>query len=111
MWHFPRHEVPSDLKSKNPDPLGWKKPTLHIAESSCSPISAYFKPQRWTINTEICGTWADGTWAQDMSYAGQTEGSCASRTGYSTCAEYVASEARDFKHAYWRIASLSIYNK
>ncbi|GAA5930448.1 hypothetical protein JCM3775_004395 [Rhodotorula graminis] len=111
MWFFPRHEIPGDILSKNPNPSSWKTPTLHIAEANCSPISDYFSPQQFVINTDLCGTWASGTWNSDNSYAGQSEGSCASRTGYSTCAEYVQNEAKDFKHAYWRIASLSIYNK
>lgn len=98
MWFFPRNEVPGDILSKNPSPSSWKKPTLHIAESSCSPISHYFSPRQWVINTDLCGTWASGTWNSDNSYAGQSEGSCAARTGYATCAEYVENEAKDFKH-------------
>ncbi|BGP44227.1 hypothetical protein JCM10450v2_000038 [Rhodotorula kratochvilovae] len=111
MWYFPRSEIPSDLKRKNPEPSSWKKPTLFVDEANCSPISNYFSAQTWVINTEICGTWADGVWNSDNSYAGQNEGSCASRTGYSTCAEYALAESPDFKHAYWRIGSLSVYNK
>ncbi|GAA6062619.1 hypothetical protein JCM10212_002213 [Sporobolomyces blumeae] len=109
-WMFERDQVPNDLKSKTPDPASWTKPDMYISSSSCDP-STYFSPQNFIVNTELCGTWPDGTWSQDNSYAGQSEGSCAETTGFATCQEYVQSRGWDFKHAYWRIASFSIYNQ
>lgn len=109
-WMFERDSIPKDLTNKAPNPSSWSTPDMYISASSCDP-STYFTPQNFIVNTELCGTWPDGVWAQDNSYAGQSEGSCASTTGFATCAEYVASRGWDFKHAYWRIASFSIYNQ
>ncbi|KAK4702896.1 hypothetical protein P7C70_g3323, partial [Phenoliferia sp. Uapishka_3] len=110
IWAFKRDAVPSDIISKSPDPSSWTTPDLYLAESGCSPISNYFKDLQLIINTDLCGDWAEGVWSDDLSYAGQVlPGSCASQTGYSTCAAYVAAEGQDFKHAYWKINSIATY--
>ncbi|GAA6033693.1 hypothetical protein JCM8097_004385 [Rhodosporidiobolus ruineniae] len=109
-WFFARDQIPSDITSKNPEPSSWGTPVMYIAASSCDP-STYFGPQTFIVNTQLCGTWPSGTvWSSDNSYAGQS-GSCQADTGYSTCEDYVLSVAKDFKHAYWRIASFRIYNQ
>lgn len=47
--------------------------------------------------------------APDLYYAGQS-GSCAARTGYSTCAAYVAAApASAFSEAYWTLRSVQVY--
>ncbi|GAA5839011.1 hypothetical protein JCM5353_001953 [Sporobolomyces roseus] len=107
-WMFDRDSVPKDLSDRSPNPSSWTTPDMYISASSCNP-STYFSPQQFIVNTNLCGTWADGVWNTDNSYAGQ-EGSCASATGFNTCAEYVHNRSFDFRHAYWKIASLSIYN-
>ncbi|GAA5873344.1 hypothetical protein JCM8547_007073 [Rhodosporidiobolus lusitaniae] len=110
-WFFPRDSIPSDIESKNPDPSSWDTPTMYISADACAPLSNYFGPQTWVINTQLCGTWPSGTvWSSDNSYAGQ-EGSCQEDTGYATCEEYVLNEAQDFKHAYWRIGYFRVFNK
>ncbi|GAA5840536.1 hypothetical protein JCM3766R1_000691 [Sporobolomyces carnicolor] len=92
-WMFERDQVPNDLKSQAPNPGSWSTPDMFV------------------VSTDLCGTWAGGSvWSSDNSYAGQSEGSCAATTGFDTCEGYVQSRGWDFKHAYWRIASLSIYN-
>ncbi|GAA5954012.1 hypothetical protein JCM21900_005380 [Sporobolomyces salmonicolor] len=108
-WFFARDSIPSDITEKNPDPSSWATPDMYVAASSCDP-STYFGPQTFAVNTNLCGTWPNGVWSTDNSYAGQSEGSCAATTGFATCEEYVQSRGEDFKHAYWRIASFSIYN-
>ncbi|GAA5923662.1 uncharacterized protein JCM15063_003720 [Sporobolomyces koalae] len=108
-WMFERDSIPKDLLSQAPNPSSWTTPDMYISASSCDP-STYFQPQQFIINTNLCGTWADGVWSTDNSYAGQPQGSCAAMTGFDTCAAYVQSRGWDFKHAYWRIASFSIYN-
>lgn len=82
------------------------------------------------LTLSLAGDWAEGVWSDNLSYAGQVlPGSCASQTGYETCAAYVKAEGQDFKHgephppittlsqslilgsdaAYWKINSLAIY--
>ncbi|GAA5909152.1 uncharacterized protein JCM6883_002624 [Sporobolomyces salmoneus] len=107
-WMFERDQIPQDLLNKAPNPGSWTTPDMYISASSCDP-STYFTPQQFIVNTELCGTWASGVWNTDNGYAGQ-EGSCAKDTGFDTCEAYVQSRGWDFKHAYWRIASFSIYN-
>jgi hypothetical protein len=46
------------------------------------------------------GTWASGVWNQDLSYAG-SPGSCAQKTGYSNCEDYVKNNGHAFSQAYW----------
>lgn len=108
-WMFERGQIPKDLSSGSPNPSSWTTPDMYISASSCNP-STYFSPQQFVLNTDLCGTWPNGVWNTDNSYAGQSEGSCASTTGFDTCEAYVQSRGWDFKHAYWRIASLDIYN-
>ncbi|GAA5867545.1 hypothetical protein JCM1840_002546 [Sporobolomyces johnsonii] len=108
-WFFARDSIPSDITDQNPDPSSWTTPDMYVAASSCDP-STYFGPQTFVVNTNLCGTWPNGVWSTDNSYAGQSEGSCAATTGFATCEEYVQSRGEDFKHAYWRIASFSVYN-
>ncbi|GAA5884531.1 hypothetical protein JCM16303_000014 [Sporobolomyces ruberrimus] len=108
-WMFERDQIPKDLASKTPNPSSWTTPDMYISASSCDP-STYFSPQQFVVNTNLCGTWPGGVvWSHDNSYAGQ-KGSCAADTGFDTCEAYVQSRGWDFKHAYWRIAGLSIYN-
>ncbi|GAA5956296.1 hypothetical protein JCM3765_005621 [Sporobolomyces pararoseus] len=109
-WMFERDQIPKDLSSKSPNPSSWTTPDMYISASSCNP-STYFTPQQFVVTTDICGKWAGGAvWSSDNSYAGQSEGSCAATTGFDTCAGYAQSRGWDYKHAYWRIASLDIYN-
>lgn len=111
MWVFTRDNVPSDITSKSPSPSSWTTPDFFLSSDNCSPISSYYHDLALIINTNLCGEWAGTVWSDDLSYAGQTlAGSCASQTGYSTCAAYVAAEGQDFKHAYWKINSISTYN-
>ncbi|GAA5924509.1 hypothetical protein JCM1841_004606 [Sporobolomyces salmonicolor] len=108
-WFFARDDVPSDVASKNPDPSGWTTPDMFISASSCDP-STYFGPQTFVVNTNLCGTWPNGVWSTDNSYAGQ-EGSCADYTGSSSCEDYVQSNGKDFEDANWIINSFSQYSQ
>ncbi|GAA6018615.1 hypothetical protein JCM11491_006167 [Sporobolomyces phaffii] len=108
-WMFERDRIPKDLANKTPNPSSWETPDMYISASSCNP-STYFSPQQFILNTELCGKWTTGVWNTDNSYAGQSQGSCAEMTSFNTCEEYVRSRGWDFKHAYWRIGSFSVYN-
>lgn len=108
-WYFPRGQIPQDIKDKNPNPWSWDAPDMYIAADGCNP-STYFQPQTLVVNSNICGTWPDGVWNTDNTYAGQDIGSCGALTKAATCRDYALGSAHDFKHAYWRIASFSVYN-
>ena len=58
-------------------------------------ISRFYAAQ---INTNLGGTWPEGTWATSNAYAGQPE-SCQSMTGYNTAAdcEYLGSCAPEWR--------------
>ena len=57
----------------------------------------------------FCGDWsgADSVW-NSAGYAGQTE-SCASKTGYATCSDYVLNKGSAFTEAYWEVSHILIW--
>jgi hypothetical protein len=75
--------------------------------NSCS-IKDHFKDLSIIINTNVCGSWPEGTWSQDMSYAGQS-GSAAQKTGYSSCQDYAANQGSAFNGQHWQINSIKVY--
>ena len=62
------------------------------------------KKLSFTFNS---GDWAGGVW-NDSGIPGQ-ETSCAQRTGYSTCDEFVQKSGASFTEAYWEISSVKMY--
>lgn len=65
---------------------------------TCSFVSSFYCSIPCHSFTLCLGTWPNGVWNTDNSYAGQSEGSCASTTGFDTCEAYVQSRGWDFKH-------------
>jgi len=64
---------------------------------------------RWTY--ALCsGDWAGASsvW-NSTNQNGQTGGSCASRTGYSTCVDFVRGQGAAFAEAYWEVGSVKFY--
>lgn len=107
-FHWLRGHVPKDITSGHPSPSSaWGVPENFVAASDCSPFE-HFKDLMLVINTNLCGTWAAGVWDQDLSYAGG-KGSCAAKTGFSTCEAFVANSGSQLSELYWTINSIKIY--
>lgn len=106
-YHFARSNVPSDITSNDPNPGTWGTPDNFVHPDSCNPKD-HFKDLMLVFNTNLCGVWGSGVWNDDMSYAGQT-GSCASRTGFATCEDYVKNSGKDFSNAACKINSMKIF--
>lgn len=61
------------IKSGHPKPSSkWGTPHFVNSASSCNPFQR-FSDLMLVINTNLCGTWATGTWGQSLSYAGQSQ--------------------------------------
>jgi hypothetical protein len=43
IWHFKEGQVPSDIRSANPDPSKWANPTVHLTPKSCDFKKAFSK--------------------------------------------------------------------
>ncbi len=109
MWFFPRDSIPSDISSGKPTQSGWGTPTFRLTNDGCD-LSKHFYDLGIILNIDLCGTWAGNDWNSDMSYCGQ-DGSCADKTGYSSCAEYVQANGDAFHEAYWEINSIKVYEQ
>ncbi|GAA5923658.1 uncharacterized protein JCM15063_003719 [Sporobolomyces koalae] len=108
IYFFPRNAIPSDIKKGKPKPSSkWGTPHFYAAGSSCNPFKK-FSDLMLVINTNLCGTWADGVWGTSLSYAGQNQ-SPAAITGHSSCASFVQNNGHAFQNAYWGINSIKIY--
>ncbi|RAL15908.1 uncharacterized protein BO97DRAFT_458901 [Aspergillus homomorphus CBS 101889] len=105
IWFFPRGSIPSGNSGPlgaSPDPNTWGTPTTNFQSkdgSGCD-MSSHIRNQRIVIDTTFCGTWASGTWSSS---------GCASKTGYSSCEDYVKNVPGDFKYAFWTFKSLKAY--
>ncbi|GAA5884529.1 hypothetical protein JCM16303_000013 [Sporobolomyces ruberrimus] len=108
IYFWSRNSVPSDVRAGKPKPSSkWGQPHFYLSGSACQPFKK-FSDLMLVINTNLCGTWADGTWGSSLSYAGQN-GSPASITGHSDCTSFVQNNGHAFKNAYWGINSIKIY--
>ena len=65
-------------------------------------MDANFPPQTIYFDTTFCGANAGGN-----SWSKWTD--CASKTGYSTCQEFVANTPSAYDEAYWLINSVKVY--
>ncbi|KAH9850674.1 concanavalin A-like lectin/glucanase domain-containing protein [Lenzites betulinus] len=106
VWFFPRSSIPSDLSSGAPVPNGWGKPMAHWPATDCN-MSTFFYQHVAIFDTTLCGDWAGSVW-NTAGGAGQ-EQSCATRTGVSTCAEFVQNHGSSFSDAYWEVNYVKIY--
>ncbi|KAI9640101.1 hypothetical protein NHQ30_011503 [Ciborinia camelliae] len=103
VWFFPRNKIPADVTAGKPDPTKWGLPTANFdsANGGCN-IDANFPAQTVYFDTTFCGAGAGGSaWSQWSD--------CPAKTGYSTCAEYVARVPQAFQDAYWLVNSVKIY--
>ncbi|KAL5488226.1 hypothetical protein ACEPAI_6334 [Sanghuangporus weigelae] len=106
VYFFPRGSIPQDLPAEAPLPESWGTPMARWPATNCD-INTFFKSHSIIINTTLCGDWAAGAWTAS-GVPGQ-ETSCAQRTGYSTCEDFVRNSGASFGTAYWEISSLKVY--
>ncbi|EJD03860.1 uncharacterized protein FOMMEDRAFT_167171 [Fomitiporia mediterranea MF3/22] len=106
VYFFPRGSIPQDLDAEAPLPDTWGTPIARWPASNCD-ISKFFKSHTIIINTTFCGQWAGVLWGS-TGVPGQGA-SCATRTGYSTCDEFVRNNGASFDQAYWEISSVKVY--
>ncbi|KAF8665074.1 hypothetical protein AX16_000542 [Volvariella volvacea WC 439] len=106
VYFFPAGQVPVDIQTETPLPDTWGRPMARFPPDQCNP-QQFFHDQHAIINTSLCGDWAGGVW-NDAGIPGQ-EQSCAQRTGFSTCEEYVRNNGDAFRDAYWEIGSVKVY--
>ena len=96
VWFFPRDSIPSDLVAEAPQPTTWGTPMARWPASSCSPTK-YFYNQSIIFDITLCGDWAGSAWTSTGT-PGQGQ-SCASRTGHSTCEDFVRNSGASFDDA------------
>lgn len=100
VYFFKRSQIPQDITDGSPNPDNWGTPVANFPTTSCSPYEAFYDNFN-IFDTTLCGDWAgsEGAWS-----------SCAAKTGYATCSEYVANEGASFRDAYWEVVSVTYYN-
>ncbi|KAL7411364.1 hypothetical protein BDY24DRAFT_443256 [Mrakia frigida] len=61
IWSFPASSIPTNIRSRTPDPTTWGVPNGAWAPTSCDPYK-YFTKHRLVLDITICGDWAgDGS--------------------------------------------------
>ncbi|KAH8834913.1 glycoside hydrolase family 16 protein [Flagelloscypha sp. PMI_526] len=105
---FSRGSIPSDIKNGSPTPESWPTPQARFPATQCDPFKI-FKQQSFIFDTTLCGDWAGSAWNSAGS-PGQEE-SCASRTGFSSCEEYVRQRGDAFTEAFWEVNWVRIYKQ
>jgi len=106
IYFFPRNKIPSDLEAGSPQAENWGNPMARWPAPSCDP-SKYFYEHIAIFDTTLCGDWAGAVWA--LSGVPGQEQSCATRTGFNTCEEFVRARGDSFKEAYWEVRYVKIY--
>jgi hypothetical protein len=111
MYMFNRTALPSDLAGGAPAPSTdtWGEPRALFKGVSGQNTTDFFQDHVLVINTNLCGSWPEGVWSSDASYAGQAE-SCATSTRKSTCAAYIESAGEELANAYWAINKIEVYS-
>ncbi|KAF8318126.1 WSC-domain-containing protein [Clavulina sp. PMI_390] len=107
IWFFQRGSIPSDISIGQPQPTTWGVPAANWPASTCTP-SQFFQNHVIVFDTTLCGDWAGSSSAWTGTTNGQSQ-SCASATGYSTCAAYVRAQGAAFANAYWEVKSVKVY--
>ena len=119
IWFFPRNEIPSDINcnSSTVDTSSWPSPVARFDGDDCD-WASHFKDlnivsvpskvlhdivlisHQQVFDITFCGDWAGQVWSQSST--------CTSKA--SSCQDYVANHAADFKDTYWSINSLRVYS-
>jgi len=106
VWFFPRQSIPADITSGAPNPSGWGGPSARWPSTNCNSFS-FFNQHVAIFDTTLCGDWAGNVW--NVAGGQGQEQSCATRTGFSTCAAFVQASGASFAQAYWEVKSVKIY--
>ncbi|KAK0233769.1 endo-1,3(4)-beta-glucanase [Armillaria fumosa] len=106
VYFWPTGSVPSDVDAGTPVPDRWGTPMANWPSTTCN-SSKYFYQHSFIFDTTLCGDWAGGAW-NSSGIPGQ-EQSCATRTGYSSCEDFVRAKGASFGEAYWEIKSVKFY--
>ncbi|CAE6458931.1 unnamed protein product [Rhizoctonia solani] len=106
IYFFPRDEIPSDIDNEAPRPDTWGTPVGNWPAQNCDPFE-FMTNHIMIFDTTLCGDWAGNAW-QSSGIAGQTQ-TCAAKTGYNTCLEYIRNEGANLKDAYWEVKSVKVY--
>lgn len=106
IYFFPRGSEPADLLAGKPQPDSWGPAQARWPAASCDPFE-FFNSHHTIFDTTLCGDWASGVWTSS-GIPGQ-EQSCAQRTGFATCEEFVRSSGSALNEAYWEVKNVKIY--
>ncbi|KAF9454982.1 glycoside hydrolase family 16 protein [Macrolepiota fuliginosa MF-IS2] len=106
VYFFPRGSEPADIIAGKPQPDSWGAAQARWPATSCDPFG-FFNNHHAIFDTTLCGDWAAGVWSA-TGIPGQDQ-SCAQRTGFSTCEDFVRASGSAFSEAYWEVKSMNIY--
>jgi len=108
VFFFPRGSIPADITAEAPQPSTWGLAMARWPAIACDPFK-FFYDHVAIFDTTLCGDWAGGVWSS-AGVPGQ-EQSCAARTGYASCEDFVRNNGQAFQEAYWEIVSYKRYQK
>ncbi|KAK4122446.1 glycoside hydrolase family 16 protein [Parathielavia appendiculata] len=98
VWSWPQDQVPANVRSANPDPSKWGKPSFAAGGNTCD-VKRAFNNMRMVLNINFCGDAAGGTWGE----------TCKSTTKTDECYTYVQWHPEAFKETYWKIRGINVY--
>ncbi|PPQ63720.1 hypothetical protein CVT24_004300 [Panaeolus cyanescens] len=106
VYFFPRGSIPADITAGAPQPDSWGAAQARWPAVSCDPFK-FFNNHHAIFDTTLCGDWAGAVW-NSAGIPGQ-EQSCAQRTGFSTCEDFVRNNGAAMANAWWEVVSVKIY--
>jgi hypothetical protein len=98
MFYFPRNRIPADLTSNAPIPTNWGLPYARFPLSASCPANK-FQNLNMILNTDFCGGWAGGLFAQTCPGLG------------GDCNAYVKNNPCAFTQAYWEINYIRVFQQ
>jgi len=108
VYFFNRSAIPADITGLAPQPQNWGLPFARWPATNCNSFQ-FFQLHSAIFDTTLCGDWAGNVWTTAGS-PGQAQ-SCAQRTGFATCAEFVQNSGASFQDAYWEVKTVRLYQK
>jgi len=108
VFFFPRGSIPADIEAEAPQPSNWGLAMSRWPAIDCDPFK-FFYDHVAIFDTTLCGDWASGVWSSS-GVPGQDQ-SCAARTGFATCEDFVRNNGQAFQDAYWEVKSYKRYQK
>jgi hypothetical protein len=116
IWFFPPDGIPASLTSaasysptySHPNTSAFGIPSASFAGPCSDSLGDKFFNHTIILNTNFCGGWAGSSFGKgDTSECPLTEG----KTSEESCKNFVASNPKAFKEAYWGIRSLRVWQK